>query len=51
MNGLQIATWIILGATVAVQGCTFWVLRKTVRTTRSSAQLLKQGKTSSERIL
>jgi hypothetical protein len=38
MNGLQIATWIILAATFIIQGYTFWLMRKTAKIRKQRAQ-------------
>lgn len=38
MNGLQIATWIILAATFIIQGYTFWLMRKTAKIRKQTAR-------------
>lgn len=37
MNGLQAATWVILGATLAVNAYTLWMLRKAAKLRRTGS--------------
>lgn len=44
MNGLEIATWIILGATMLINAYTFWTLYKTAKSIKRTRAILRETK-------